>query len=68
MGDPVAYAKQVNVTAKLAPADVQRAAVKYLTAKRLVLSLVPAGKLDLVSKPERPHENAAAILPAEVKR
>jgi hypothetical protein len=30
--------------------------------------MVPAGKLDLVSKPERPCENAAAILPAEVKR
>lgn len=67
-GDPVAYAKQVNAAAKLAPADVQRAAVKYLTSKRLVLSLVPAGKLDLVSKPDRPYENAAAILPAEVKR
>ncbi len=67
-GDPVAYARQVNATAKLTPADVQRAAVKYLTSKRVVLSMVPAGKLDLVSKPERPYENATAILPAEVKR
>jgi zinc protease len=67
-GDPVVYAKQVNAVAKLTPADVQRAAVKYLTPKRLVLSMLPAGKLDLVSKPERPYENAASILPAEVKR
>jgi zinc protease len=67
-GDPVAYAKQVDAAAKLTPTDIQRTAVKYLTSKRLVLSMVPAGKLDLVSKPERPYENAASILPAEVKR
>jgi zinc protease len=67
-GDPVAYAKQVNATAKLTPADVQRVATRYLTSKRIVLSMVPAGKLDLISKPERPYENASALLPAEVKR
>ena len=67
-GDPIAYAKQVDATANLTPAEVQRIATKYLTSSRLVLSMVPAGKLDLISKPERPHDNAATIMPAEVKR
>jgi len=49
-------------------ADVQAAAVKYLTPNRVVLSLVPAGKLDLVSKPDRPYENALKLMPTEVKR
>ena len=55
-GDPVAYAKQVNRTARLTPADVQRSAVKYLGPGRVVLSMVPAGKLDLISKPDRKYE------------
>jgi zinc protease len=67
-GDPVAYAKQQNAVLKLTPADVQRAAAKYLTANRVVLSMVPTGKLDLVSKPDHPYENAMKIMPAEVKR
>jgi zinc protease len=67
-GDPVAYAKQQNAVLKLTPADVQRAAAKYLTPNRVVLSMVPTGKLDLVSKPDHPYENAMKIMPAEVKR
>jgi len=56
-GDPVAYAKQVNRARALTPADVQRAAAKYLTPGRVVMSLVPAGKLDLISKPDLPYTN-----------
>jgi hypothetical protein len=32
-------------------ADVKRVANKYLTSGRVVLSVVPTGKLDLASKP-----------------
>ncbi|MGH7619507.1 MAG: M16 family metallopeptidase [Gemmatimonadaceae bacterium] len=67
-GDPIAYAKQQSATSRLTPEDVQRVAVKYLTPNRVVLSLVPAGKLQLVSKPDRPYDNAMQIMPAEVKR
>jgi zinc protease len=52
-GDPAyfktAYAKLKAVTA----ADVQRVATKYLGAGRVVLSVVPAGKPDQASNPER---------------
>jgi zinc protease len=56
-GDPVAYAKQVNRAHMLTPADVQRAAATYLTPGRVVMSLVPAGKLDLISKPDLSYTN-----------
>jgi zinc protease len=67
-GDPVAYTKQQNAVLRLTSTDIQAVAVKYLTPNRVVLSMVPAGKLDLVSKPDRPYDNASKIMPAEVKR
>jgi zinc protease len=42
------YTKSLAVT----PADVKRAANKYLTRGRVVLSIVPEGKADQASKPE----------------
>ncbi len=42
------YQKSLAVTA----ADVQRVANKYLTTGRIVLSVVPLGKIDQASKPE----------------
>jgi zinc protease len=62
-GDPVAYAAQVKRANALTPADVQRAAAKYLTPGRVVLSKVPAGKRDLASKPDRAYENAPQTVP-----
>jgi zinc protease len=62
--DPVVYAKQVNLTSRLTPADVQRIATRYLTPGRVVVSLIPAGKLDLISKPDRPYEKPLAIVPS----
>jgi zinc protease len=56
-GDPAASAKQVNAALGLTPAEVQQAARKYLTRGRVVMSLVPAGKLDLVSRPNLPFMN-----------
>ncbi len=41
------YQKMLAVT----PADVKRVANKYLTKGRVVLSIVPTGKLDQASKP-----------------
>jgi zinc protease len=38
------------------PADVQRVANKYLTRGRVVLSIVPMGKLDQASKPSESRE------------
>ena len=56
-GDPGSYATQANAALSLTPADVQAAARRYLTAGRVVMSLVPAGKLDLISKPNLPYTN-----------
>ena len=55
--NPVAYAEQVNAARTLSPDDVERAVATYLTPGRVVMSLVPAGKLDLISRPERPYTN-----------
>ena len=43
----VEYQKLMAVT----PSDVKRVAIKYLTRGRVVLSVVPMGKLDQASKP-----------------
>ena len=43
------YQKTLSVTA----ADVKRVANKYLTGGRVVLSIVPIGKLDQAAKPEQ---------------
>ncbi len=56
-GDPSSYAAQANAALTLTSADVQAAARRYLTAGRVVMSLVPAGKLDLISKPNVPYTN-----------
>lgn len=55
--NPVAYAAQVNAARALSPDDVERAIATYLTPGRVVMSLVPAGKLDLISRPDRPYTN-----------
>ena len=36
----------------MTPDDVKRVANKYLTTGRIVLSVVPVGKIDLAAKPE----------------
>ncbi|HEX6746476.1 MAG TPA: pitrilysin family protein [Longimicrobium sp.] len=56
-GDPMAYRTNLAKSAAVAPADVQRVARRYLGAGRVVLSMVPAGKLDQVSKPSLPFTN-----------
>ncbi len=56
-GDPASYATQANAALTLTPADVQAAIRRYITPGRVVMSLVPAGKLDLISKPSLPYTN-----------
>jgi hypothetical protein len=61
--DPVAYAKQVNQAFALTPADVQRVARKYLGAYGMMMSIIPAGKLDVIAKPELPYTNVTPATP-----
>lgn len=60
-GDPLAHVKQAAAIHSLTSADISRVAAKYLTKNRVVLSMVPAGKLELISKPELPHENVTPL-------
>lgn len=55
--NPSALLDDAAAARKLTPAELQRVARKYLVPERVVLSVVPAGKLDLVSKPSEPYVN-----------
>jgi zinc protease len=62
--DPAAYARQAMGARALTPADIERVRKRYRGNRRVVVSLVPAGKLDLVSKPDLPFVN---VTPAYAK-
>ena len=64
--DPAAYAKQMNQTFALTPVDVHRVAKRYLSAARVVMSMVPAGKLELIAKPDAPYTNVTPPAPKAV--
>jgi zinc protease len=66
-GDPVAYAKQVQRAFSLTPADVSQAAQRHLTRHRVVMSMVPAGKLELISKPDRSYTNVTPSIAPKVQ-
>lgn len=57
-GDPMNIFGVVEKAQRLTTGDVLAAARKYLTTDRIVLSIVPPGKLDQISKPELPYVNA----------
>jgi hypothetical protein len=57
--DAGAYAKQITQGASLTPAALMRAVQRYLTPGRVVFSMVPAGKLDQISKPGVPFVNVS---------
>ncbi len=61
--DPSVLFDDVAIARRLTPADLQRVARKYLGPGRVVLSVVPAGKLELVSKPSRPYINVTRKSP-----
>ena len=50
-GDPGYFETEYQKMLAVTPADVKRVANKYLTQGRVVLSIVPMGKLDQASKP-----------------
>jgi predicted Zn-dependent peptidase len=50
--DPNYYRTSVEKTMAVTAADVKRVANKYLTSGRVILSIVPMGKLDQAAKPE----------------
>jgi zinc protease len=59
-GDPMHYEAELRAADAVAPADVQRVVRQYLTGGRVVLSLVPSGKVDQASKPTSPFVNVTA--------
>jgi zinc protease len=59
-GQAGAYVRGIERESGVTPADVQRAARKYLTSGRMVLSMVPGGRLDLISRPELPYANVTS--------
>jgi zinc protease len=52
-GDPGYFRTQYRESQSVTPADVKRVAGRYLNAGRVVLSVVPQGKKEQASKPER---------------
>ncbi len=60
-GDPSHYQVELREAQAVTPADVRRVAQQYLTSGRVVLSMVPAGKLDLVSKASAPYTNVTTV-------
>lgn len=56
--NPLSFVDDLSKYAAVTPADVQRVAKKYLGPGRVVLSMVPSGKLDMIAKPELPYTNA----------
>jgi zinc protease len=59
-GDPTHYLTELDAAQAVTPADVHRVAQHYLTPARVVLSMVPAGKLDQVSRPAESFTNVTA--------
>jgi zinc protease len=51
--DPGYFQQEYRKTLSVTTDDVKRVANKYLTKGRIVLSVVPTGKLDLASKPDQ---------------
>ena len=52
-GDPGYFRTDYQKTLSVTADDVKRVANKYLTGGRVVLSVVPAGKLDQAAKPDQ---------------
>jgi predicted Zn-dependent peptidase len=63
-GDPNAFQQDLRALQAVTAADVRRVAARYLTARRVVLSVVPLGKRELAAKPEASTPVGAAAAPA----
>lgn len=55
--NPTADLNDIARASRLTPADIKRVARQYLGPGRVVMSVIPAGKLELVSKPDQPYTN-----------
>lgn len=66
-GDPLHYVTETNEALAVTPADIARVTREYLTPGRIVVSMVPAGKLDLVSKPSLAYTNVTPAPEAAAK-
>ena len=51
--DPSYFQKEYQKYLAVTPGDVKRVANKYLTGGRVILSIVPEGKIELASKPDQ---------------
>jgi zinc protease len=68
-GDPGFFKTQYQKTLAVTAADVKRVANTYLTKGRVVLSIVPTGKLDQAAKPDESRKVTQQLQPqAEVAR
>ena len=70
-GDPLYYVKATEASLAVTPNDVERVIKEYLTPGRIVVSMVPSGKLDLISKPSLPYTNvtpAPEAAPAKAEK
>jgi zinc protease len=63
-GDPLHVVTELKEFRSLTPADVHRVAQKYLTGGHIVLSMVPAGKLDMIANPQLPYTNVTPVATA----
>jgi zinc protease len=63
--DPYFYVSNTNARLAVTPAQLARVARSYLAAGRVVLSMVPAGRLDLASRPDLPY---SVVTPAPEAR
>jgi zinc protease len=66
-GDPLHYVTETNEDLAITPADIARVTREYLTPGRIVVSMVPAGKLDLISKPSLAFTNVTPATEAAAK-
>ena len=62
--DPLHVVAELKEFRALTPGDVHRVAQKYLTGGHLVLSMVPAGKLDMIANPQLAYTNVTPGAPA----
>ena len=66
--DPHRYAKDARAIMSVEPSDIQRVAKRFFGSGRLVISMVPAGKLDLISRPDKPYVNVTPGVAAPAAR
>ena len=63
-GDPHRYIAETRAALAVTPADIHRVARQYFTPGRVVLSMVPAGRIDMASNPGRAFVNVTpAVVP-----